>query len=79
VKTTFYETSVLEWFMGPRGDKSLSEAPYQHLLDFPFHLLLQKVEVELIGWLLKTLGFDKKVPIVIEKVNSKLLKKHSLP
>jgi hypothetical protein len=35
----------------------------------PFHLQLQKVEVELTGWFFKTIGFDKKVLSLIEKVN----------
>ena len=28
IKTTFYETLVLEWFAGPQGGKNLSEASY---------------------------------------------------
>jgi len=35
--------------MGLQGGKNLLEASYQHLLDPPLHLQLQKVEVELIG------------------------------
>jgi hypothetical protein len=55
--------------MGLQIGKNPSEASYQHLLDPPFHLQLQKVEVELISWLLKTMGFDKKVLSLIGKVN----------
>jgi len=47
METTFYKILVLEWFMGPQGGKNLSEASYWHLLDFPFHFQLQKVEVVL--------------------------------
>jgi hypothetical protein len=55
---------------GPQGGiKNSSEVSYGHLLDSPLHSQLQKVEVELIGWLSKPMRFDKKVLSLIEKVN----------
>jgi hypothetical protein len=38
-------------------------------LDFPFHVQLQKVGVELAGWLLEMILFDKNLVIPTEKVN----------
>jgi len=70
IEVIFYKPLALEWFVDPQEGKDPLEASYRHLLDPPFHFQLQKVEVELIGWLLKKLEFDKKVPIVIEKVNT---------
>ncbi len=55
--------------MSLQEGKNLPEASYQYPLDPPFHIQLQKVEVELVGWLLKTMGFDKNVPSLIGKVN----------
>jgi hypothetical protein len=62
---------------GLQGGRNPSEASYRHLLDFPFHFQLQKVEVRLRGWLLKTMRLDKKLLILIEKVkkNYRLLLK----
>ncbi len=53
----------------PKEVKNSSEVSYWHLLDSPSHFQLQKVEVELIGWLFKPMRFDKKVLSLIEKVN----------
>ena len=56
----FYETLALGWFIYPQGAIKLLRASYRHLLDFPLHFQLQKVEVELKGWLLKRYDLIKK-------------------
>ncbi len=65
----FYETLALEWLMDPQGAIKLLRASYWHLLDFPIHFQLQKVEACLAGWLLKMMWSDRNVLIPVEKVN----------
>ena len=65
----FYKTLALEWFMAPQGAIKLLRASYWYFLDSPLHFQLQKVEVELIGWLLKAMRLGKTVLSLIEKVN----------